>query len=210
MDNILTPDGIGKLIEVLRQYIVYVYPGMISLTIYRFAMLKNFEDNSKTFIKSVVISYLYTLPFILCNINPIKFGFLQHIIIIIISIGAPITWHNVIHWNIFKKIIRKFNIKTEIHDNIMDIMFNKENGSVWVRAYMADMQIMYEGSLRHYESDLDKPQQIVLSGYRLYNYNDTTKKYDILLYDYASNQKQWVRLLEQHIIRMEFVYDNEH
>lgn len=79
----------------------------------------------------------------------------------------------------------------------MDIMFYKEDGIVWIRAYMDVQKVMYESSLRHYESDINREQQVILSGYRFYNYNELTKKYDLLVYDFSADQKQWVRLLEK-------------
>lgn len=210
MNNIFTSEGIQELLEVLKQYIIYVYPGFITLVIYRFAMLKNIEENKNTFIKSIIISYLYTIPFQINKINPIDFEFKHHILIIIFAVLIPLIWNLIIRSDTFKKVIRFFKIKTEIYDNTMDIMFYKENGIVWVRAYMDEQKIMYEGSLRHYESDTNKEQQIILSGYRFYNYNTITQKYDLLVYDYSTNQKEWVRLLEKNITRMEFIYKKDH
>lgn len=210
MNCILTPEGIKALLEVVKQYIIYVYPGFITLAIYRFALSKSIEESKNTFIKSIIISYLYVLPFQLLGKDPIKLEFGQHLILIIGAIILPIIWNAIIRTNRFKKIIRFLGIKTEIYDNLMDIMFYKEDGTVWARAYMDDQRIMYEGSLRHYESDINRKQQIILSGYRIYNYNETTKKYELSEYDYSSDHKQWVRLLEENITRMEFVYKQEH
>lgn len=210
MNYILTTAGIKELLEIIKQYIVYVYPGFITLVVYRFAMFKSVEENKNTFIKSIIISYLYTLPFQFGGKNPIEFGFLSHFIIILLAVALPIGWNMAIRRNKLKKIIRFLGIKTEFYDNLMDIMFYKEGGCVWVRAYMDDRKIMYEGSLRHYESDINREQQIILSGYRLYNYNKITKKYDLLVYDYSLDQKQWVRLLEKNVTRVEFVYQQIH
>lgn len=49
---------IKGLLEVLREYIQYIYPGFISLWIYYFLNAKNFKENINTIIKSVVISYI--------------------------------------------------------------------------------------------------------------------------------------------------------
>lgn len=210
MDSIFTIQGIKELLEIIRLYIVYVYPGFITLVIYRFAISKSVEENKNTFIKSIIISYLYTLPFFLIfKIEPIKFKIWHHIIIALIAVIVPISWNLLVRQSWFKYIIRKIGIRTEIYDNLMDIMFYKENAVVWVRAYMDEQKVMYEGSLRHYESDINRQQQVILSGYRMYNYNENTKKYDIKVFDYAFDQKQWVRILEKNITRMEFVYQSE-
>lgn len=210
MDSIFTIQGIKELLEIIRLYIVYVYPGFITLVIYRFAISKSVEENKNTFIKSIIISYLYTLTFFLIfKIEPIKFKIWHHIIIVLIAVIVPISWNLIVRQSWFKYIISKIGIRTEIYDNLMDIMFYKENAVVWVRAYMDEQKVMYEGSLRHYESDINRQQQVILSGYRMYNYNENTKKYDIKVFDYALDQKQWVRILEKNITRMEFVYQSE-
>lgn len=210
MHSIFTIDGIIELLEIVKRYIIYIYPGFITLVIYRFAIYKSVEENKNTVIKSIIISYFYTLPFsLLSKIDPTTFKFVHHITITLIAIAIPILWNIIIRKKWFKTIIRKIGIKTEIYDNLMDIMFNKENGTVWVRAYMDKEKIMYEGSLRHYESDINRQQQVILSGYRMYNYNKNTEKYE-KTFDYSNDQKQWVRILEENITRMEFVYQSEH
>lgn len=210
MDSIFTIQGIKELIEIIRRYIIYVYPGFITLVIYRFAISKSVEENRNTFIKSIIISYLYTLPFLLVfKIEPTEFKFWNHIIIILISVMIPISWNLIVRQSWFNRMIKKLGIRTEIYDNLLDIMFYKENATVWVRAYMDEQKVMYEGSLRHYESDINRKQQVILSGYRMYNYNESTKKYDMKVFDYANDQKQWVRIVEDNITRMEFVYQSE-
>ena len=208
MDSIFTVDGIIELLELAPIYIVYVYPGFITLVIYRFAMSKSVEENKNTFIKSIIISYLYTLPFFLFfEIYPTDFEIAQHIIITFVAIIVPLTWNKILRWKRFIGVIRKLGIKTEIYDNLMDIMFYKEDGGVWVRAFMDEQNVMYEGSLRHYESDIAREQQVILSGYRQYHFNEQTKRYEVI-YDYSDKQENWVRILERNITRIEFLYQN--
>lgn len=211
MTSLFTIDGIKELLEIIKQYIVYVYPGFITVVFYRFAMSKSVEENKNTFIKSIIISYLYTIPIShFSGITPSEFTMCQHVLLLGVSVLIPLAWNRIIRWEGFRKIIRGIGIKTEIYDNLMDIMFYKENGKVWVRAYLDEQKVMYEGSLRHYESDIKREQQIFLSGYREIHYNETTCKYDKKIYDYASDESKWVRIFEKNITRMEFEYLSPH
>lgn len=211
MTSIFTIDGIKELLEIIEQYIVYVYPGFITIVLYRFAIFKSVEENKNTFIKSIIISYLYTLPIsYFSEIAPSEFTMCQHVLLLVMSVLVPLVWNKIIHSKNFKEIIRRIGIKTEIYDNLMDIMFYKENGMAWVRVYLDEQKVMYEGSLRHYESDINRKQQIILSGYREYHYNEATHKYDEEIYNYESDRRQWIRILEENITRMEFVYQNPH
>ena len=45
MDSIFTIDGIIELLEIVKRYIIYIYPGFLTLVIYRFAMYKSVEEN---------------------------------------------------------------------------------------------------------------------------------------------------------------------
>lgn len=211
MTDLFTIDGIKELLKIIEQYIVYVYPGFITIVLYRFAVFKSVEENKNTFIKSIIISYLYAIPVgYFSGIEPPDFEMCQHVVLLVISVIVPLAWNQIIHLGIYKKIIQKIGIKTEIYDNLMDIMFYKENGKVWVRVYMDEQNLMYEGSLRHYESDINRKQQVILSGYREYHYNKATHKYDEMFYNYETDEKQWIRILEENITRMEFVYQNPH
>ena len=57
MDSIFTIDGIIELLEIVKRYIIYIYPGFLTLVIYRFAMYKSVEENKNTVVKSIIILF---------------------------------------------------------------------------------------------------------------------------------------------------------
>ena len=54
----MSVDDILKIIDSIATYIVYFYPGYISLYVYHFLKAKTLKDEKGTIAKSIVISFL--------------------------------------------------------------------------------------------------------------------------------------------------------
>lgn len=205
MELLFSVKNIEDLIMVIKEYILYIYPGFITLMIYRFIIAKNVEENKNTLIKSIIISYIYvSILEEITQIDVSQFMILHHIVLLIVACIVPITWNYFFKSSIVTKILRIIKIDTNVHENILESLRAKEQG-LWIRAYMDDYGIMYEGSLRSHESDPNKEQQIVLSGYRFYRMNSNKSKK--CLKDYSDTDKYWVKIKEKDITRMEIVYE---
>ena len=50
---------ITDILQILNNYITYIYPGLISIFVYKYLEGKKVEENSIIVIKSIAISYLY-------------------------------------------------------------------------------------------------------------------------------------------------------
>lgn len=57
----MSVDDILKIIDSIATYIVYFYPGYISLYVYHFLKAKTLKDEKGTIAKSIVISFLYKI-----------------------------------------------------------------------------------------------------------------------------------------------------
>ena len=222
MDVLFTEKGINDLLNVIKDYIVYVYPGFITLIIYRFIIARKVDENQYTLIKSIIISYIYVI--ILAGVTKTStshFTIIYHIVLLIIScivfsyscLISPTNFPAQSCNCIFKsqkfiKILRKLKIDTDVYDNMLDSIRAIEK-EVWIRVYLDSYGIMYEGSLRKHEVDSGKAKQIVLSGYRFYIIDPNNKEKKCIL-DYANKNENWVKISEKNITRMEIVYSNPH
>lgn len=209
MDVLFTEKGINDLLNVIKDYIVYVYPGFITLIIYRFIIARKVDENQYTLIKSIIISYIYVI--ILAGVTKTStshFTIIYHIVLLIISCIIPIVWNCIFKSQKFIKILRKLKIDTDVYDNMLDSIRAIEK-EVWIRVYLDSYGIMYEGSLRKHEVDSGKAKQIVLSGYRFYIIDPNNKEKKCIL-DYANKNENWVKISEKNITRMEIVYSNPH
>lgn len=209
MDKIITAEQINEILKLITQYLVYIYPGLITYVIYRFAMARNIDESKNTLIKIITISFIYNkILSVIFKTDPVDFCFWIHVLLIVIACVIPIALNILIKNNWINKPLKFIGLDTEIYDNQMDILFRKEKGSVWVRVYLDEQNIMYEGALRNYESDLSKEQSVILSGYKMNEINEN-KEY-ILKYNFENDHKQWVRIMQTNITRIEFDYNEEH
>lgn len=207
MEVLFTVKSVNNLLNVIKEYIVYVYPGFITLMIYRFIIAKNVEENEYTLIKSIIISYIYVAILEgITKINFSKFIIPHHIILLIVACIVPIIWNCIFKSSIATKSLRAIKIDTSVHENMLESLRAKEEG-LWIRVYMDDYGIMYEGTLRGHESDPNREQQIALSGYRFYRINSKSKEKECII-DYANKKQHWVKIREKDITRMEVVYEN--
>lgn len=83
---------------------------------------------------------------------------------------------------------------------------DKEKKGIILKVFLDDKDIMYEGSLRYRESDLEKEPSICLSGYR--RYVKENGKY-ITKQDYNNDNSRWVLINIKEITRSEIKYASE-
>lgn len=201
---------IKNFLDALNEYFVYLYPGFITLVIYYFSLGKNLKENKYILIKSVIISYLYiSFSKVVIEKNFLKNSKVQNMVLLVLAIGVPLIWNALMKTKLFTLFLRKIGIRTDIYDSIMDSLRFKEKDGVWVRVFLDDKGVMYEGSLRLYEKDTKKKQQIVLSGYRYFRIDAQTKE-EIIIENHENDSEYWVKVLEKDITRMEFKYQHPH
>lgn len=73
-DLLLNAEKANKLIENLAGYVVYIYPGIITIYLYNFFNAKITKNTQAFIIKSFAISYLYN---IFCNWGFKRYAFLK-------------------------------------------------------------------------------------------------------------------------------------
>lgn len=206
---------IEKILEELRMNMVFLYPGFITLLIYRFSIARNVDDNKNTIVKSIIISYLYVLFLSFCikcfkgkpfNIHDCEIG--HHMMLLFMAVLIPLIWNKITRTKGFQNVLSGVGLNVQIYDNQLDILAKKEK-EVWVKVYMDKLQILYEGSLRNYESDPDREQAIILSGYRMYTLNEDLSVKS-LIDDMAESDDRWIRIRYNDITRLIFEYKEKH
>ena len=76
MDKIITAEQINEILKLITQYLVYIYPGLITYVIYRFAMARNIDESKNTLIKIITISFIYNkILSVIFKTDPVDFCF---------------------------------------------------------------------------------------------------------------------------------------
>ena len=211
---------VSYILQILNNYIVFVYPGWISLFVYTYLDGKKQEENLLLIIKSIIISHFYlkVLEYIL-NFNLDSFQSMElshHVILLMLSITLPILFYKFLHSKFFNCIQSFLGISTRISSNPIEIALSKENDIPCVNVYMDELGIMYEGFIRNYVKDTERLNYLMLSNYKLFKIKTGTNKYKQTFplkghnQERQINKKNWVILYFNQITRIELAYNEEH
>lgn len=212
-------ENIADILQILNNYITYIYPGLISIFIYKYLEGKKFKENNIIVIKSIAISYLYIVflqKILHLNLNiPKLTKIFPHIVLLSVSIILPIIFYKCVNAKWFENIQKWLSISTRMSSNPIEIILSKEQNP-WVCVYMDELGIMYEGYIRNYVKDVDRLTYLILSQYKISKFKENTKEYE-QTYPINSDgdplnvsKVDWVILYFEHITRIEIVYKNEH
>ena len=163
----MTVDDILKLLDSVSQYIVYVYPGYITIYVYLFFRAKSIQDSKGVILKSIAISFLYKLCLDKFNIDSEIY---YHTCMIALSITVPYLAWRLQNSETVADVFDVLDIKTRFEDNEIQILDNGEK-SAWVRVYLNNSDIVYEGYLGERELEEGKRQFIMLKKYKKYTLN---------------------------------------
>lgn len=210
---------ITDILQILNNYTIYIYPGLITLFVYKHLEGKKFEENNIIVIKSIAISYLYVVflqRVIQLNLNiPELTKIFPHIVLLIVSIVLPFVFYKIVNAKWFEKIGKWLKISTRRSSNPIEIASSLEK-SPWVCVYMDEQKVMYEGYVRNYVKDVDRLTYLMLSQYKISKLNESTNVYE---QTYPANiegtvsevsKKDWVILYFEHITRIEIAFKEEH
>lgn len=160
----MNANEILRVLDSLAKYIVYVYPGYITIYIYRFLRAKCVDGNKEIMIKSIAISFLYKL---ILDKALSETEIIYHFWMIIISVVIPYIAYLAQKSDTTQRALEVLGINTRLEENEIEILDNGER-SAWVKVYLKEDKIVYEGFLGETEMESGKRQFIILKKYRKY------------------------------------------
>ena len=208
-----------EVLQILNNYITYIYPGLLSIFVYKYLEGKKFEENNIIVIKSIAISYLYMVflqKVIQLNLNiPKLTKIFPHLVLLIVSVVLPIILYKIVNAQWFEKVQKWMKISTRRSSNPIEIALSKGE-TPWVCVYMDEIGIMYEGYIRNYVKDVDRLTYLMISQYKISKLDESTntykQTYPAIIPGTVSDvsKKDWVILYFEYITRIEIVYNSEH
>lgn len=160
----MSADEILKILDSIAKYVIYIYPGYITIYLYRFFRAKCVDENKETLFKSIVISFLYKM---ILDKVPLETEIMYHIWMIIISAAVPYAVYMAQKSDVIQYAMEIFGISTRFEGNEIEILDNGEY-SAWVTVYLKEDKVVYEGFLGETEMEQGKRQFIILKKYRKY------------------------------------------
>lgn len=159
----------------IASYVIYIYPGIISIYLYNFFSARTTKNTQAFVIKSFAISYLYNLlvqtsvsEMSFLKEKPSKNSVIYNIVLIIVSFLIPYLCYRFKMSKVFAFICECFRISTSATDVPFELLGDKEEEYTCLKIYLKDEPYAYIGYLGEYEYEDGHDKYIILTGYRKY------------------------------------------
>lgn len=161
-------DDIIEIIDKLPEYIKYIYPGYLTIYTYYFMRGKTLQDNRQTFIKSIMLSYIYVT---LTAFMPVESVIWANIGYIVLAIAIAYIGYRLTRCERVAKLFKALKIYTTFFENDVEALAGFDNGA-WLIVYLKSSNIAVEGSLGLKELEDGKDKFITLDAYSKYAINE--------------------------------------
>lgn len=207
-------EQLGIVMQNITTYVIYIYPGIISIYLYNFFVARTTKDTQVFVIKSFAISYLYNL-FIqtlfsymyFLKEKPDKNSVVYNIILIMVAFFVPYCCHKFKMSKIFASICECLNISTSVTDVPFELLGDKEEKYICLKVYLKDEPYAYIGYLGEYEYEDNHEKYVILTGYRKYYIKTNSKEKLVAGYSTEEyNEKVFIKFND--IKRIEKIGEN--
>lgn len=195
----MTPADIIEVIFALPEYILYIYPGYITIYVYYFLRGKTLCDSKQILVKSIMISYIYVT---LTAFIPIRNAVLANIGYILLSLFISYICYRATSSNRIYSIFKFFKINTTYYTNEVEALAGCNNGA-WLIVYTKSSNIAFEGSLGFKEMEEGKERYITLDAYSKYSVNNDGTLSHPPICDYSDNYEEQCVIKYDDIKRIE-------
>ncbi len=122
----MSPAEIIEIINIIPRYIIYIYPGYITIYSYYFFRGKTLHDNKQVMFKSVILSYIYIT---LTAFVPVTNAFFANVGYIILSIVIAYFAYRATTAKLIYDIFDFFKINTTFYESEVEALAGCENGA---------------------------------------------------------------------------------
>ncbi len=192
----------NAVMQTLTSYVVYVYPGIISIYLYNFFMARTTQNTQAFVIKSFAISFFYNicLKEIIVKINCINMpsnevSVIYNIYLILIAFLIPYCCFRLKMSKVLSIICNKCEISTSTTNVPFELLGNKEENYTCLKIYLKSDPCAYIGYLGEYEYEEGYERYVIITGYKKYLILSDMQERLIVGYDAEDYQeKVFIRL----------------
>lgn len=193
------PEQVQIVLQSISSYVVYIYPGIISIYWNNFLEAKTSRETQSLVIKSFSISYLYNI--VLGSILIFEnYTILYNVVIIIMAIVLPYVYYKIKYSNIIAIVCEKLGIRTCMTSVPLELIKNSEEAYTCIKIYLIDGIYAYIGYLDRYDYEENNEKFIILSGYKKYKLVENEEQIIIDNEAYQYDQKVLVKYSDIKVI----------
>lgn len=201
-----------EIIDSIPQYLMYIYPGYITIYLYYFFRGITVKETKGIMLKAIILSYIYISiqSKLDDSIELIKKTNFQNFInsdieLCLIAVLVAYFAYRFVRSNKSISFLEKLRVFTTFSTNELEEIEKDCVDGMWLCVYLKDSNIAYEGFLIKKEMEPDRKQYIVICGYRKYVIGEDGKPKSPYIYDYSNNQNQKAMIYFDEIKRFEIV-----
>lgn len=176
MDKIIeilsNPEQAGLIIKNISSYVIYIYPGIISIYLYNFFVARTTKNTQAFVVKSFAISYLYNLflqtVFLeMCFIKekPSENSVTYNLILVVVAFVAPYLCFKFKMSKMFTLICSGLGISTSATDIPFELLGDETENYTCIKVYLNEPYV-YLGYLGEYEYEEGHDKYVILTGYK--------------------------------------------
>lgn len=196
----LDQEKLQLILQNIANYVIYIYPGIISIYWNSFLEAKSTKDTQALIIKSFSISFLYNIALnsIFAKLN-IDF-LVYNLVLIAISLICPYIYNKFKYSVLLKKVCEILRIRTCLSSVPFELLKTSEEKYTCLKIYLTDNVTIYIGYIGTYEYEENKERYVILVGYKKYILKNNKEELVINNRAEQSDQKVFIKYSEIKII----------
>lgn len=199
MREIMSARDIVDAIKEIPQYITYIYPGYITLYVYAFLRAEHMRDTKGMILKSVALSYIYSV----CLEKIYGSSELwKNFLLIITAVLVAYTAYIIVKSETICDIFDRLGIQTTFWNNEIEALQGFDTGA-WLTVYLKNEDIVYEGHLHLKELEPGQRHYISLTAYWKYKLGEDGTPIKPYIESNDNNPKEEVVIFYENINRIE-------
>ena len=192
------PEQANVVMETLASYVIYIYPGIISIYWFNFLSARTTKNTQAFLVKSFAISYLYNMclkaildRMTVLEAKPDEKNVSYNVILILVSFVLPYIWNRVKLSKLSSMICDWLNISTSIVNIPFELLGDEGEKYTCLKVYLKESPYIYIGYLGEYEYEDEHEKYLILTGYRKYYAESDLTEKEIVTFD-AEDYKEKV------------------
>lgn len=191
-------NDIEKLIQMIPEYIEYVYPGFLLMYLFQFFKGRSTMVTKETIMVAICMSYVMKLLFHSSD----RTATANNILMIVCALVIAYIAYRITESDKTVSALRWLKIYTTFDENEIDVLVGESNAA-WLCVYLKDENLVYEGSLGPKEMEKGEERFITLEAYYKYRLNEQGNPIEPYIEDHDGDYEEKVVIRFDDIKRIE-------
>lgn len=198
----MTANEIIEIVNAIPDLIQYVYPGAITVYLFKFFKGYSIENYKGFIICSIALSYIYEIIVKFFTNFDSNQQLKMNMFLIILSITCSYSAYRLLESEVVGEILMYLGISTSVKSEEFSLL-NSDEQYTYLRIYLKNKPLVYEGYLKNYEKEgkpfviLSQYKECVIDEDNLYEEKEMKDK------NFYGQDREWILIYISDIDRIE-------